>query len=298
MWEYNQADGKRQEAVFVYPIIDTFPAFLEFWNRSSRLNVDDQIRAWELDYMSRWPDLLKLQIADYESHGLDWRQIARERIFPFLSEQLPAMQEAHDNLLIQCEPISSRVRTVLGFLENVVFVIYVGLGCGAGWATRFRGHPAVLLGLENIAECGWSDESSIRGLLAHEIGHLIHEEWRTEQGRSLGEDGWSRLFSEGFAQHCESLILDEERGHHEQDDWLNWCEANRGLLAREFLRRMDAGESVSDFFGSWLEIFGRSETGYFLGQKIMEELAVRFSLREIAAFDSFEMLARGILERM
>ena len=33
-------------------------------------------------------------------------------------------------------------------------------------------------------------------------------------------------------------------------------------LTAEFLRTVDAGEPVSPFFGSWLEICGKSQTGY------------------------------------
>jgi len=47
------------------------------------------------------------------------------------------MQAAHDRLLDLCDPIYVKVRAVLGYEDEVVFVIYAGIGCGAGWATVY-----------------------------------------------------------------------------------------------------------------------------------------------------------------
>ena len=80
-----------------FEIIDTFPAFLAYWKKVQNEPVDVQIKTWALDYMSQWPELLKKQQDDYASDNEDWRQIACERIFPFLSDRLPAMQEAHES---------------------------------------------------------------------------------------------------------------------------------------------------------------------------------------------------------
>jgi hypothetical protein len=95
----------------------------------------------------------------------------------------------------------------------VTFVIYVGIGCGAGWATTFGDSPAVLFGLENIAERGWEDPGTILGLVAHELGHLVHFAWRLRGGKSAGSGPWWQLYEEGFAQECESRILDTGAVH-------------------------------------------------------------------------------------
>ncbi|MCX6038339.1 MAG: hypothetical protein NTW99_10695, partial [Chloroflexi bacterium] len=73
--------------------IDTFPAFLTYWAKFQGKLLDDQIEGWATEYMSLWPDLLVRQVEDYASQNLDWRQIAREKVFPYLNERLPAMQQ-------------------------------------------------------------------------------------------------------------------------------------------------------------------------------------------------------------
>ncbi len=283
-------------------VIDTFPAFLAYWVEAQRKPLDEQIESWAADYMSRWPELLNKQIEDYAGQNLDWRQVAREKVFPYLAGRIPAMQAAYKNLLKTFQPIQAKVREVFSFEPDLTFVIYVGIGCGAGWATTLNGSPALLFGLENIAESGWSDPKTIRGLIAHETGHLLHYAWRAQHKKPIGSGPWWQLYEEGFAQECESRIVDSAAVHQTnsggEQDWLAWCLENQAWLAAEFLRTVDAGRPVAAFFGSWFEIRGRSETGYFLGQVVIQQLEKQLDLKEIALLEDIEAAVRPILEKM
>ncbi len=281
-------------------VIDTFPAFTAYRDEFTSRPLDDQIEAWSTQYMASWPDLLAAQIEDYASQKLDWRQIAREKVFPFLDERLPAMRRACQNLLDLGVPVCAKAQLVLAFDSEMAFVIYVGIGCGAGWATTFRNLPSVLFGLENIAESGWSEPAAITGLMAHEIGHLAHQVWRARRGKPISAGPWWQLYEEGFAQYCESLILGTNAWHQtiggNDDDWFSWCQSHKGGLAVEFLRMADAGLPVNPFFGSWFDICGKSETGYFLGCEAMRELAITLTLNEMALLENAEHHLRPILE--
>ena len=283
----------------VIELIDTFPTFLTYWAEVRHKALDEQIESWATEYMAQWPDLLAKLTDDYSTQGLDWRKIAREKVFPYLTERLPSMQQARRNLLKLCAPIYSRAKLKLSFDSNVVFVIYVGIGCGAGWATTFRDLPAILFGLENIAECGWSGGETIAGLVAHEIGHLVHYHWRNRNGKPMASGPWWQLYEEGFAQYCESLLLDSGIWHQmKDDDWFDWCQRHKSWLAAEFMRTVEVGKSVSSFFGSWFEICGRRETGYFLGYEVISELTKRFDLKEIALLDHVEVYLQPVLIQM
>ncbi len=283
-------------------IIDTFPTFTSYWDKIRGESRDTQIDAWAAEYMSLWPELLARQIEDYSSQNPQWRQIARQRVFPYLAERLPTMRQAHQNLLELCESIYSRAQQVLAFESNAIVVIYVGIGCGAGWATTFRGLPAILFGLENIAESGWSDREAIMGLVAHEIGHLVHHQWRAQHGKRIGSGPWWQLYEEGFARHSESLILDSGRWHQAggegDDDWLEWCQGHKGRLAAEFVRTVNDGKPVSPFFGSWCEIYGKRHTGYFLGYTALKELEKCFDVKQLALLEDVELWLRPVLEQL
>ena len=82
--------------------------------------------------------------------------------------------------------------------------------------------------------------------------------------------------------------MGEESWHmmgRKDHEWVDWCRTNRSWLAAEFLRRVEAGESVRPFFGSWYDLQGYKQTGYFLGHELIKELAINNSLLEIASME-------------
>jgi hypothetical protein len=267
--------------------LDTYESFLVFWAQSRSKGLDEQIRLWQTMYMRKYPELLRKQVNSYKEIA-DWQEIAK-RIFSMLPHRLNLLKRARENILDLYEPIYRKAATCLRLDFNITFVIYVGIGCGAGWATTYREQPAVLLGLENIAEEKWHTKKKLAGLLSHEIGHLAHMRWRKEweEFKKAEEDPIFRLYSEGFAQTCEHSILERETWHmSEGKEWLEWCERHKKWLAREFSKRLERKAPVNDFFGSWFSIQGRKQTGYFLGYGFIQELQNTCGLREMALLDA------------
>jgi hypothetical protein len=282
-------------------IIDIFPAFLTWWDKAQYLPIEEQISGWEKDYISTQPELFQKLLENYTALKADWRQIARDIVFPHLPNRLPAMRQAHLLLLQECRPVLAKAQELFGLNNDVVFVIYTGIGAGAGWATKYTGLPAVLFGLENIAECGWNSPEAVRGLIAHELGHLGHYHWREQQKKINGSGPWWRLYEEGFAQYCEAQITGTDIPHqalsNNTGEWLAWCRQNRALLAREFLDTEKEGKPVYRFFGSWYEIHGKSETGYYLGAETIRELKDKYSLKDIALIDDIAVYLQPIIEK-
>ncbi len=281
-------------------VIDAFPTFQELWPSIRHKAIDEQVAAWEAVTRDRWPELLAMQIACYEEDGEDWRQIAHEMVFPRLDERVPGMEEARRNLLSLCEPVYARVQERLGLDTDLIAVIHVGIGCGAGWATTYQGVPAVLFGVENAAEEGWTGSEVLTGLIAHELGHVAHHQWRRQQGLAIGSGPWWQLYEEGFAQRCEHVVSGEDSWHMAltMQGWLSWCQGNESWLAAEFLRTVEGGESVRPFFGSWFELRGWKETGYYLGHSVIRRMETGMDLREIALLDHIESRMRAELEAM
>ena len=259
--------------------------------------MERQIELWETSYISKYPELLQKQLHDYASMGMSWRKLAGEKVFPHLRNYLPVMEEARENLL---EVVPATLRKASEALEidlDVIFVIYVGIGCGAGWSTRYRSTPAVLLGLENIAELGWSSRESLEALVAHELGHLAHMAWRNEWDSfaQAEKDPLFQLYSEGFAQRCEHIIQGADTWHRYQaqdDGWLLWCLEHKAWLAGEYLRRCREGLPVNEFFGSWLDIQGKKHTGYFLGHELVRWLQRDSQIKTIATLSVGEVKSR------
>jgi len=265
-------------------LLDTWPEFLRYWNQACSKSVEEQTTLWRTLYMEKYPELLSKQLQTYEEDGLDWKEIAK-KIFPSFSSRLPQMQKARNNIIRIYKSIYSKAAETLKLHFNITFVVYVGIGCGAGWATTYKEQPAILLGLENIAEEKWHTQQKLKGLISHEIGHLAHMAWREEwqMFEQAEKDPVFQLYSEGFAQRCEHIILGKETWHlAENKKWLSWCKQHKSWLAKEFLRRIEKQMMVKDFFGSWFNIQGRKQTGYFLGHEFIRMLEETRSLREIA----------------
>jgi len=270
-----------------FQVLDTYQDFQDYWSRASSKTIDEQVSLWQTSYMARYPELLDKQVRSYRGDNMAWEDIAR-RVFLAFPERLPRIQAARDNILASYGSVCAQARQRLGIDFAIALVVYVGIGCGAGWATTYGGQAAILLGLENIAGEKWHTRARLRGLISHEIGHLIHMRWRGEWGEAWNSerDPLFLLYREGFAQRCEHLINGKDTWHMApRKAWLTWCERNTDWLAGEFLRRVRVGMPTNDFFGSWFSIRGKKQTGYFLGHALICEFEKEYSLRTIALLE-------------
>lgn len=280
-------------------ILDTFPDFEEYWKWHRRSPRRVQIKAWGSEYMGKWPALRQKQIRQYQSEGFDWEQVAEKKVFPHLEQNLSSMRLARKRLLQEFTGIIHKAQLRFRDRHPITVVIYVGIGLGAGWATTYSKSPALLFGLENIAEEGWTGRAAIRGLIIHELGHLFHSFWREEAGKRFHSGPLWDLYTEGFADRFEQLAQSQGRPRRHRESgggqWLNWCQENRRWLASEFLRRLEGKGDLRHFFGSWYEIRGHSQTGYFLGGELIEELEKRYTLKRIATLDHINPRMRTLL---
>lgn len=274
-------------------ILDTFADFMEAWEALKHCEIADMPDVWEKEYMKRYPDLLLKQTQQYASEGLDWRKVSKQHVFQDISERIGRIQTAHASILDVAPAVLKKLTTVFEFTEEIWLVIYVGIGCGAGWATSLQGRPAVLLGLENIAECNWESKESITGLLSHEIGHLYHANKRSKACVPRGYGPFWRLYEEGFAQRFEHLLSGADTWHEMSgingEDWLDWCKGNISELVRVYLQRVFSGQSVDDFFGHWFDIEGRKQCGYFIGHEFIRYLEEKgLTIEQIALIPEIE----------
>ncbi|MGN0570493.1 MAG: GNAT family N-acetyltransferase [Candidatus Fimenecus sp.] len=169
---------------------------------------------------------------------------------------------------------------------DINIILCLGLCNAAGWATTLDGKDTVLLGIEKIIELNWGDETNMRGLILHEIGHIWHKlngtlylHTFTKRRKSL-----EQLWQEGIAMVCEQVLCDDSDFYHQdKNGWLEWCRENENGIKKEYLYRLDNGISTQDFFGDWCSYNGHSDVGYFLGCRFVRHLMQSYSLKQIAA---------------
>ncbi|MCI4365279.1 MAG: M48 family metallopeptidase [Thermoplasmata archaeon] len=268
-------------------VLDTVPEFENLWREIRRFPVRVQVEEWARFYGARWPELFVKQTESYRSSRVSWRRVAETRVFPNLPARWSRIVAARRSLRSVIPSVDARVRARLGFRHPVVHILHVGIGCGAGWATKYGGRPAILYGLENAAELGWTGSPRLAAHVAHELAHLAHSDLRERAGRGGLErvrGAYGQLYVEGFATRMEAEGLGRSRsGGSERDiGWSRWCRDHEGELASRFLGTVRRHRSVRRFFGSWYQVGGHVETGYWLGERVIRSWESSRTLREIA----------------
>ncbi len=214
--------------------------------------------------------------------------------YDFNKDVLPVLEEALNeekidfvskNFQIVIDTLNANLTNLFDTEPDINIVLYLGLCNGAGWATTLDGKNTVLLGIEKIIELDWGDETNMRALILHEIGHL----WHKLNGNLYIRDFTKRrkaiqqLYQEGVAMVCEHILCgDDEFYHQDKDGWLDWCRENETEIKKEYLRRLDEKISVQDFFGDWCSYDGHSDVGYFLGCRFVRYLMKKHSLKDVA----------------
>lgn len=272
--------------------VDLYPAFLQYWSCFCDASPQEQVKGWAEAYMHLQPRVFELAKADYASLGVEWDEVLRSRILPRIPLVLQNMGQIHDIILGVLPQASTRMKEVFGFQEPIIAVIYVGIGSGAGWAVQVQGGYHVLLGLESLAENHWCDPAAVFGLVCHELGHVYHQWLRWSAAVSEGVGPFWQLYEEGFAQWAEWLLLGKRGWHQElgEPGWVSWCSANLKNLARTFLSLAGNGTvAVRPFFGSWYEVDGHKESGYYLGFRAIKQCIAQRGLLRTALLNPGEV---------
>lgn len=255
-------------------IIDTYSEIQNFFQTES---FDlDQYKIYASSVSQSLWDLVREDTKDYD--------IEKEilPVMQYLLEHKELADEAHTSFIKATDLFAKKY--LLHDKIDITVIFYMGLCSGAGWATKLDKNPVILLGIEKIVELNWIDEISMIGLIYHELGHAWHfqnriteDTFHTPKQKAL----W-KLYSEGMAMYFEHLLMsDSEFYHQDKNGWLDWCCENKQRIAREYLRRMENGESCQDFFGDWCDFEGYSDVGYFLGCEVIHSISENHTTEEL-----------------
>lgn len=207
---------------------------------------------------------------------------------------LPIINAVYDNISLQIlqtsfykvtDKLNDKIKEHFDNELDVDIVLYLGLCNGAGWVNNINGRDVILLGIEKILELNWCDEDSMYGLIYHELGHVYHKQYGEFEQQSEDNECnfvW-QLFTEGIAMYFEQILVgDTNYFHQNKNGWLDWCEENYYQIVTDFnsdLPRMTRFNQK--YFGDWVDYYGRSDIGYFLGAKFVQYLCDRMEFEQL-----------------
>ncbi|MDA3932041.1 MAG: DUF2268 domain-containing putative Zn-dependent protease [Tenericutes bacterium] len=257
-------------------------------------NPLNQYNYW-LNYMKQFTEIKRKCIEDYLFNKYDPKEIALEKVFIYSKLEFEKMKVASKKIEQICKALENKKNNIIDVSTMpIVVIIYHGLGNAAGWATKYKGNPAIMLGVEKIVELGWDDKNSLQNLIYHEYAHLIHEYLRNTDLEPFNDNYkvWiNRVYIEGFATYLESILSGTTR----RNDWLKKCEEKASLLKEEILYRLSHQLSCQEFFGDWHKVYGLSDTGYFLGFQYIKSLSKFYDIKYIAKM-SIMQIEEGLMK--
>ncbi len=234
------------------------------------------------DYMDAYLPYARAMVeADCSEYDFD------RQVFPVLNNVFNNKDKlalAHGQFIKLTDNVENKIRMEFMTEIDVVVVFYLGLGNGAGWAVNIDGVQHVLLGAEKIIELGWYGEKEMKGLIYHELGHILHDSKKTttQEITSQKDKALWQLYTEGFAMYCEQLLCNDKSFYHQdKDGWLNWCIVNRAELFREYIRVIENNESHQKFFGDWCSYHGVSDIGYYLGCELVKKICRTMTFQDM-----------------
>lgn len=189
--------------------------------------------------------------------------------------------------------------------ERLPYITMVGLNRADGWVQNLNEVPTAFFAVERFREPPWEQVH-----VAHETTHLVQA--------GLRDEAWDdeviglRLLLEGIAIASTQRLLDQVPAwaHFNHDPQTSgelverWHAALPELARalRDLIDCQDAQQTARFFYPDWLRTDRDvpERCGYFVGWRVVEQLAVTISLAELARLDPPKALdlAASALDRL
>ncbi|MGI5960069.1 MAG: hypothetical protein ACOX60_11745 [Massiliimalia sp.] len=267
-------------------IIDTCDQIGELFD-----NQHFNIKKWESYMNSIYKNSAHIFQDDVEEYVKSGKYTFEKDFLPIINhvcdnEQL---QVLHQSFLTVTNNLDKRIFDKFGDSVDIDIVLYLGLCNGAGWVTNINGNNTILLGIEKILELNWYHLNDMYGLIYHELGHAYHKQHGIFM-QSLDENEvnfvW-QLFMEGVATYFEQVLVEDFDYYHQNTNgWKKWCDDHFVQILSDFNRDLSTMTRFNQrYFGDWCEYNGHTDTGYYLGCRLIHYLRKDATFDDIIHFD-------------
>jgi hypothetical protein len=262
----------------VLDVEDLVTPFLAFADRARTSPPADLRVAWQTEIVEPHRDLFD-SIAD-------WVPPERaDAALPVLIEEAGSWGDALATAAAAAREAERVLAGAVDIGETVPVTVLVGVGAANGWAAPVDGVPRLFLAVERLPGAPYDVV-----LALHELVHLLH---LRSGARSWSQDRVDALlFHEGLATHVTMSLIPgiSASGHlwcdEDHGTWLSACAEREPTLRRELLATLETTNC-----DPWFSAAPQQSTdipvraGYWLGARLIGELARTTSLRDLLDLD-------------
>lgn len=280
----------------VIRVRNLMPDFWNFWRAAQREPSGVKLGIWRRLY--RNPNAAVF--ADLKTTcGKDLRPRALEtQYFPVLKSVIPGMRALSARLPKLIASVEARfIRAFPDMRWRGPIYIMASAGCFNGRSQLIHGRQALLLGVDDIVAL---HETNLAPLITHEMFHRYHY-FHFAFEPELPQPLWVRVWAEGMATFVAHRLNPSASVYD-----LTWIRpgeiasinAHIASITRRFVRRLNSSSrtDATDYFSS----NGRNtrippRVGYYLGLKVAEYLAHRYSMRTMARWNHAQAKPRILM---
>lgn len=208
-------------------------------------------------------------------------------ILPILNavHENPQLATLHSSFCKITDGLNKKIIDRFDCELDIDIALYIGLCNAAGWVTNINGRDVILLGIEKILELNWCDESSMYGLIYHELGHIYHKQYgmfHQQSDNSRWNFVW-QLFTEGIAMYFEQVLVNNFNYYHQDENgWLEWCDNHFQQILADFYNDLPTMTKLNQkYFGDWVSYHGKGDVGYYLGTKFVQQLCDKYDFEQL-----------------
>ncbi|MDP9267308.1 MAG: DUF2268 domain-containing putative Zn-dependent protease [Acidobacteriota bacterium] len=275
-----------------FQVIDTMPAYWQFWEAAKGKPVAEQAELFQAMVVAKYPELYTAEVLNLEK-GKPLKEALAARYVAAYDSNAPYVETTRR--------LSGEIGTQLdGYLASFRHVfpdfdyrgrIYIlhSLNSFDGGTRIVAGQEALLLGVETIARIN-RPGADVSPFFHHELFHIYQSQFDDEE--SDNPPIYRSLWHEGLAVYVSRVlhpVAPEEQIFGRPIEMPNRARAVLPQLAHEFCAQMDS-TSRTDYARYFL---GRRSpeadsptipprAGYYLGYLVGEELAKKHDLRWLA----------------
>lgn len=268
-------------------IINTLPQINKLFD-SGEFNYSE----WRKYVNSIYQGCEDIFIDDVREYVATGKYTWNDDFLPIINDayQNPKLERIQSSFEQVIEGLNERIIERFGKEVDADIVLYLGLCNGAGWVTEINGRMTVLLGIEKIIELDWCSLDDMRGLVYHELGHIYQAQYGVLNHSSCKDDSkifvW-QMFTEGVAMYFEQALVGNMNYYHQdKNGWKTWCDDHFEQILRDFKADLFQMELQNQrYFGDWVDYFGRSDVGYYLGARFVHYLLEKYEFNDIIDFD-------------